>query len=95
MTNTTFDLAENKKNNALNALHSLIYKIPNSVEYTAKLDGSVKALEKILLNYLELMYAAQQDDLYRRGYDSAYHEINRGPKAANYYNTAKHTYDIY
>jgi hypothetical protein len=92
-----FKLAENKKQNAINALHSMIFKIIEDKKITNKLDRACKKLDKILGKYLDEMYDISKKDIMKKGYDVSRSLINIGPKPVNHFtnNIGDITYDIY
>lgn len=95
LSNDYFELSENKKKSALNALHSLIFKIPTSIIAIKKLNKSIVVLEKILNNYLDNLILIHKNHLYAKGYNTNYKIINTFPKAHNYYNKNKYSYELY
>lgn len=90
-----YQIAENKKNNALNSLHSLIFTIPTSKRLTDKLDRGHKRLETVLNKYLNYMYDICYHDTVKNGYNVERIHINLGPKAHNHYFDRDFTYQIY
>jgi hypothetical protein len=92
-----YDIAENKKQNAVNALHSMIFKLEVDKIVTNKLDRSCKQLDEILRRYLDEMYNIYKKDIYKKGYDSTRSLINTGPSPVNHYTNiiGDVTYDIY
>lgn len=92
-----YAIAQNKKNNAINALHSMIYNLPNNKIVTDKLNRAHKRLETILLNYQNDLYDECHHDLIRRGYDMHRHPPEKGPKARNHYEDEekKYSYQLY
>lgn len=80
-----YKIAENKKNNALNNLHSIIYKLPKEPLMTDKFDRSHKRLETILNVKLNELYDKCMLSLKANGYNIHVTPINYGPKEANHY----------
>lgn len=95
MANYYYQIAESKKNNALNALHSIIFKLPNNEIFVAKLDGAHKRLETILNKYLNEMYNQCNYYIKKNGLDVNKRQINIGPKEWNRYLDKDFTYQIY
>lgn len=54
--NYYFQIADSKKNNALNSFHSLILKLPNDKTYTEKFDRAHKRLDTLLNKEYNQMY---------------------------------------
>jgi len=92
-----YEIAENKMNNATNALHSIIFGLQASPEVLEKHNRSHKKLHQILHNYLKEIYKICQRKIIKKGYDNTTKIINHtGPKAYNYYLLDKSfTYDVY
>jgi hypothetical protein len=92
-----FALAENKKQNAMNSLHSITFSLPTSKKLTDKLNNSHKKLDEVLKVYLNDIYNICRRELYREGYDITRKLIDTGPRASNHYLNmiAGATYDIY
>jgi len=80
-----FHIAENKKNNAINSLHSIIHNLPDNHDIVDKLDRAHKRLETILNKYLNEMYDKCHHKLIVEGRNTHKQLINIGPKAANHY----------
>lgn len=78
-----YDIAEDIKINALNSLHSMIFKTPVDKNVEDKLSQSLKELEELLNNELEFMYKIYKDDIYKNGRRNRTKEINIGPKPFN------------
>ena len=93
--NSLYELAENKKNNGINALHSLIFSIPTGIVAIRKLNKSILVLEKILNKYLDNLVNIQKNYVYVNGYNTEHKIINVYPKPSNHYNKEKYTYDLY
>jgi hypothetical protein len=90
-----YQIVESKKNNALNAFHSLIYTIPVNFPVMDKFNRAHKRLETILNEYLNELYDICYRDLKKKGYDITRRAINLGPKEANHYFDKDFTYQIY
>ena len=92
-----YQIAESKKNNAINALHALIYNLPNSRIVNEKLIRAHKRLETILNKYLNQLYDHCTQKIIKEGRDWYTRQINIGPKEYNtYFNLNKSfTYQFY
>lgn len=90
-----YQIAESKKNNALNALHSIIYSLPNNVLMTEKYDRAHQRLETLLNKYLNEMYDTCTYSLRRDGYNIFTRIINTGPKEYNHYFDKDFGYQFY
>jgi len=90
-----YQIADSKKNNAVNSFHSLIHEIPYSRDVTIKFDRAHKRLEKILNNYLNEMHDVYHHEIIELGYDHEKTKINIGPKGHNHYFDKDFTYQIY
>jgi hypothetical protein len=90
-----FQIAESKKNNALNSFHSMVYTIPVNADVMDKFNRAHKRLETILNEYLNEIYDICHHDLIRRGYDITRRAINTGPKEANHFFDTDYTYQFY
>jgi len=93
--NSYYLIAASKKENALNNLQSIIYKLPNDPDLTDKLDRSHKRLASILLEYINGMYYACQINRYKNGYNVGMLNIDLGPKARNNYNDEEFSFQFY
>lgn len=91
-----YQIADSKKNNALNAFQSLIHNLPNSRLVNEKFNRAHKRLETILNKHLNELYDECNHDLIKRGHDVTRRAINLGPKEYNQYDTDKDfTYQFY
>lgn len=93
--NYYFQIAESKKNNALNSFHSILFKLPNDKFYTDKLVRAHKRLETLLNNYLNQLYDQCTHNEYKDGLTFLRRPINNGPKEYNTYFDKDFTYQIY
>lgn len=80
-----FTIAETKKQNAINAVHALIYESPPSVEINDKIVRAHKRLDSILLEYLNQLHDICEKDRMVRGWDVTRKIRDNGPKPANVY----------
>jgi hypothetical protein len=78
-----FDVAKQKKDEALNSFQALIYSIPDDTILTDKLVRSHERLETILNKYTNEMYDICDKSLKRNGYNIFRHKPNLGPDAYN------------
>ncbi len=91
-----YSIMERKKHNALNSLHSIIYKLPAAPNMVNKHTQSMKKLEKILDKYLYEIYSINQEIIMKEGYKNTTKVINfNGPKEFNFYEKTNYTYDFY
>lgn len=90
-----YQIAESKKNNALNALHSIIFSLPDNKLVIDKLTRAHKRLETILNIYLNELYDKCHHTLIKNGYDIYKRSINLGPREANHYFDKDFTYQLY
>lgn len=51
-----YQIAETKKENILNAFHSLLFNLPSNINVTEKFDRAHKKLNTIMTNYLNELY---------------------------------------
>ena len=90
-----YQIADSKKNNALNSFHSLIFKLPNDKFYTDKFDRAHKRLETLLNNYLNQIYDQCTHNVYKEGKSFLRRPLNKGPKEYNTYFDKDFTYQFY
>jgi hypothetical protein len=93
--NYYYQIATSKKNNALNAFHSIIFCLPNDKIFTEKFDRAHKRLETILNKYINELYDRCDHYLIEDGYDILKRPLNRGPGAFNDYFDKDFTYQFY
>lgn len=93
-----YQIAVDKKANAVNALQSLIFTIPVNVQITDKLDRAHERLETLLTKHINELYDECQKDLIVNGLNVQKTIIPTGPKAYNIYSpdtNGKFTYQFY
>jgi hypothetical protein len=90
-----YSIAETRKHNALNALHSIIHNIPSSHNLIDKFVDSMRVLEILLEKYLNEIYYINEEKIMKEGYNNNTRIINRGPKESNYYDKEIFMYDFY
>lgn len=78
-----FDVAKQKKSEALNGFQALIFSIPDDTVVTEKLVRSHKRLETIMNKYFNQMYDICFKSLKRNGYSIFRHPPETGPDAYN------------
>jgi len=93
--NYYYQIAESKKQNALNALHSIIFKLPHDKIYIDKFNRSHRRLETIMNKHLNEINDQCTAVLMRDGYDVYKKPITKGPKEFNTYFDKNFTYQFY
>lgn len=96
--NYYFQIADSKKNNALNSFHSLIYSLPNDKTYTEKFDRAHKRLETLLNKEFNQMYDQITFVTQKNGLDSLKRPVNTDiePKSyMHYFDNKDFTYQFY
>lgn len=89
-----YTIANDKKREALNNLHSIIFSLPPNDVFTMKLNKSISVLDIILSKYVKKIKDTIDIDLKINGYSVEYNVINDGPLARNIYENEKYTFDI-
>jgi hypothetical protein len=64
-----YTLMVNYKRNATNSLHSIIYNLPNDIQYTNKLNKAIVILQEILDNFLYKVEKIHNNYIYENGYN--------------------------
>lgn len=90
-----YNLAEEKRRDAVNALHSLIYGLPTNKQLVHKLEESTQKLYKLLGEKLDDINTINTNYILINGYSVDTIITNRGPHAVNFYSHEPYTYDIY
>lgn len=90
-----YNIADNKRKDAVNSLHSIIFHVPNSNELINKLNGSVESLNNMMQTKLDEIYSLNKLHIFNNGYNNSTVEIMRGPKAENFYEIAPYSFDLY
>ena len=93
--NYYFQIAVSKKQNALNAFHSIIYKLPNDKIFTDKFNRAHRRLDTILTKHINELYDQCQFVMMRDGKNVLQRQINIGPKEYNTYFDKDFTYQFY
>lgn len=89
-----YELMDSYKRNAINSLHSIIYKLPNNNNYTKKLNEAIETLQNILDNYLENIEKMNKEYIYNNGYNIDVKLINKGEVAYNALDYDVHNYSF-
>lgn len=93
-----YTIAESKRRNSLNSLHSIIHNLPQNASHPAltdKLNRAHQRLNTIMTKYINQLYDMCKKDLLKNGYTVFRRPINRGPKEYNIYNDEMFSYDFY
>lgn len=90
-----YQIADNKKQNALNALHSMIHTIPDDRGLTDKFDRAHKRLDTLLTVYMNELYNLANDDIIKNGLNRHSQLIDTGPRARNHYFDTDINYQFY
>jgi len=90
-----YQIAESKKLNSLNALHSMIFNLPDDKGLLDKFNRSHKRLDTLLTNYMNELYNITNDDIIKNGLNRGTQLINLGPKARNHYFDTDINYQFY
>ena len=90
-----YQIAESKKGNAINALHSIVIKVPNNKIVMDKHSRAHKRLETLLNNYLNELYDMCHHKVLKHGRNIYNRAINLGPREHNHYFDKDFTYQFY
>jgi hypothetical protein len=90
-----YQIALSKKNNALNAFQSLIYKLPTEPEFTDKFNRAHVRLETILNKYMNDLYDKCQKNIKQNGINNITRPLDKGPTGHNVYNDEMYSYEFY
>ena len=91
-----YDIMTNKKENALNALHSIIFNLSDDNIIINKLTESYYTLEIILNRYISDTIKHCNDIIIKHGYNAKRKMIYNGPDAYNKYQTmGNHSYNFF
>lgn len=93
--NDWYKIATTKKDNAINAVHSIIFTLPNSPVTNDKHVRAHKRLETIMNKYLNELYDFCERELLKQGRNVNTSQILTGPKPANHYFEKDYTYQFY
>lgn len=89
-----YQIADSKKSNAINALHSIIFSLPNNKIIEDKLTRAYKRLDTILTKYINELYKVCINDLVTKGFDTTRKLINTGPREYNNYMEKDYSYQF-
>lgn len=95
LSNYYYQIAESKKDNALNSLQSLIFTMPSNEYFNEKLKKSMDSLNLILNKYMNEIYDKCQDNVLKNGKNIYSKQINTGPKEYNTYIDKNFTYQFF
>lgn len=97
-----YQLMEDQKRQALNALQSIIYNFPTDPEYTNKFNQSLNMLSNILDNYLKQIEDQNRKNIFNNGVNIDTKFVSQGPKARNEFDgdqdvneNQKYTYELF
>jgi hypothetical protein len=85
LSNYYYQIADDKKTNALNSLHSIIFNLPTNKFSTEKLNRAHQRLETILTQFLNQLYQKCQENIIQYGFNINKKQIDIGPKGYNIY----------
>lgn len=88
-------IADSKKHNAVNALHSMIFSMPGNKYVVKKLDLAHQRLETLLTRYLNNIHNFVRKQNSIRGINNFTRVLDNGPKEANFYFDRQYTYQFY
>lgn len=94
---TGYDLMKQYKRNALNALSSIIFSLPEDRRVRDKINTSAKILDDIMTKDLDQISYMLDNYTYKNGYSVNTKIIDYGPKPANDYDDMfkNYSYEIY
>jgi len=90
-----YQIAESKKNNAINAFQSIIFKLPTEKAFTDKFNRAHVRLETILNKYMNDIYDKCQSNIIKDGRNTITRPIRKGPVGHNVYDDEKFSYQFY
>jgi hypothetical protein len=90
-----YGLADTKKRDAINNLHSIIYKLPGNHILVDKLNRAIEKLDDLSGDLLEEIYDINKLYILKNGYNRSSIIINKGPKPDNYYQNEAYTFELY
>jgi hypothetical protein len=94
---TNYDRMKQYKCNALNALMSIIYSLPEDRRLREKIGLAASTLDEIMTKHLDQISYIMDEYTYKHGYSVDTKIIDYGPKAANEYEDMfkNYSYEIY
>lgn len=90
-----YQIAESKKNNALNAFQSIIFKLPTDKEFTDKFNRAHERLETIMNKHLNDLYDVCNTKMIERGRNVITRPLDVGPVGSNVYVDEVYSYQFY
>lgn len=90
-----FYLMVDKKRNAMNALHSIIFKLPTDEHVVKKLMKAIRILEDMLNNYCEEILQICKNNILDNGYNTNRKPLYIGPSPYNSFLDSIHSYDYF
>jgi hypothetical protein len=90
-----YQIAFSKKNNAINSLQSIIFKLPTEPAFTDKLNRAHERLETILNKKMNDIYDQCQKHLIEYGRDTTTTPLLKGPQGHNVYDDEEYSYQLY
>lgn len=94
---TNYALMEQSKRDALNALASIIYNLPEDKRVRNILNNATNVLDEILTNHLDHISYLTDNELYKKNYNVNTQIINYGSKPYNEYTDifSNYSYELY
>ena len=89
-----YGLSVNQKQQAINALHSMVYSLPTDIGLFDKFNRSIERLNELLTKHLKVLQKKHEDNIKEHGLTINSVLIPEGPKSFNYYDITNHTYDV-
>jgi hypothetical protein len=83
------------KSGAVNALHSIVHSLPDTTEYTDKLNRAIVILQEILNEYLGRTEKTHKEYLFEYGYNNQTKLIHKGEQPYNSFDNNDFTYKIF
>lgn len=90
-----YQIAFSKKNNAINSLQSIIFKLPTELAFTDKLNRAHERLETILNKKMNDIYDECQKNLIQNGKYTTTTPLLKGPQGHNVYDDEEYSYQFY
>jgi hypothetical protein len=84
------------KSGAINALHSIVHSLPDTTDYTDKLNRAISILQEILNEYLNKTEKMHKEYLFEYGYNNQTKLIHKGELPYNAFgNDKSFTYSLF
>lgn len=90
-----YNLIDNKRKEAVNSLHSIIFNLPNNKEYINKLNDAILKLNQLIYIILDELQTLNNLYIFNNGYNRNTVIINNGPKPDNFYDKEPYSFDIF